>query len=99
MSTLDKQTIAKLTKLSRINCSEQEQEAILNDLQKILQYMEQLQEINTENVPPCNHVLADMVNIERKDEVGSTLERKLFLSNAASHSGGYIRVPPILKNE
>lgn len=97
MAQLDKQAIAKLTKLSRIDCSEEEQEALLKDLKKILNYVEQLQEVDTENVPPCNHVLADMFNVTREDEIGSTLSREEFLSNAAAHVGGLIRVPPVLK--
>lgn len=98
MSTLDKKTIAKLTKLSRIDCTDQEQDALLNDLKKIIDYIEQLQEVNTDNVSPCNHVLADIVNVMREDIAGPTLPRDEFIANAPSHIGGLIRVPPILKN-
>ncbi|MBA3957136.1 MAG: Asp-tRNA(Asn)/Glu-tRNA(Gln) amidotransferase subunit GatC [Parachlamydiaceae bacterium] len=98
MAKLDKQTIAKLTKLCRIDCNEAEQEALLGDLKKILDYIELLQEIDTEGVPPCNHVLADMVNVTREDTVGATMPRETFLSNAPSHVGGMVRVPPIIKN-
>src|ERR1700730_15409313 len=98
MAQLDKQTIARLTKLSRIACTEEECEALLDDLKKILNHIEQLQEIDTEDVPPCNHVLADIVNVMREDKVGPTLKREDFLANVPSQIGGMIRVPPILKN-
>lgn len=98
MVKLDKKAIAKLTKLSRIACTSEEEDAILQDLQQILVYFEQLEKINTENVPPCNHVLADIVNVTRDDIVGPTLSREAFLNNAPSHIGGMIRVPPVLKN-
>jgi len=97
MAKLDKETIKKLTQLSRIECSEAEQEALLHDLKNILNYIEQLQEIDTEHVPPCNHVLEDIVNVMREDKVGATMPRDTFLANAPSKIGGMIRVPPVLK--
>jgi aspartyl-tRNA(Asn)/glutamyl-tRNA(Gln) amidotransferase subunit C len=97
MAQLDKNTIRTLTELSRIDCSEEEQEALLSDLKKILSYVDQLQEIETTNVEPCNHVLEAIVNVMREDTIGETLPREVFLDNAPSHTGGMIRVPPVLK--
>lgn len=98
MAQLDKKTIETLTKLSRIGCSDDEQEKLLSDLKKILNYIDLLQEINTENVPTCNHVLEGVTNVMREDEVGSTMPREAFLANAPSHVGGMIRVPPVIKS-
>lgn len=97
MAELDKKAIKALTQLSRIDCTEEEQESLLQDLKKILHYVEQLNEIDTTHVPPCNQVLEDMVNVMREDVVGQTLSRDVFLANAASHVGGMIRVPPVIK--
>lgn len=97
MADLNREMIAYLTKLSRINCTESEQDAILKDLKKILDYAEQLNEVDTDKVPPCLHVLEGMVNVMREDVVGETMPRELFLANAPSHVGGMIRVPPIIK--
>lgn len=99
MAKLNKETIVKLTKLCKINCSEEEQEALLKDLAKILDYFEELNAIDTTDIPPCNHVLADMVNVTRNDETGEVMPRETFLGNAPSHIGGMIRVPPVFKNE
>ncbi|MCE5316777.1 MAG: Asp-tRNA(Asn)/Glu-tRNA(Gln) amidotransferase subunit GatC [Parachlamydia sp.] len=97
MAELDKKAIKSLTQLSRIDCTEEEQESLLQDLKKILHYVEQLNEIDTTHVPPCNQVLEDMVNVMREDAVGPTLSRDVFLANAPSHVGGMIRVPPVIK--
>ena len=97
MAELNKETIRSLTRLSRIGCSEQEQEAILNDLQKILKYIDQLNEIDTSQVPPCVQVLSDIANVTREDQVGPTMPREVFLSNSAQHVGRMIRVPPVIK--
>lgn len=97
MAQLDKETLKNLTQLSRIDCTEEEQERLLKDLKNILAYVDQLNEVDTENVLPCNHVLEDVANVTREDKVGTPLSRELFLSNAPSQVGGMIRVPPVLK--
>lgn len=97
MSNLDKETIKQLTRLCRIDCTEEEQESLLQDLKKILNYFEQLKEIDTENVAPCNQVLEELVNVMRDDVVGDVLSRDVFLANAPAHIGGMIRVPPVIK--
>lgn len=97
MAKLDKETILQLTRLCRIDCTEEEQESLLNDLKKILDYIEQLQQIDTENVPPCNHVLENLSNVYREDVVEELLDRESFLGNAPSHVGGMIRIPPVFK--
>ena len=97
MAQLDKQTIKNLVVLSRIDCTEEEQESLLQNLKSILNYVEQLNEVNTDNVLPCNHVIRDVANLMREDLVGETLPREAFLANAPSHVGGMIRVPPVIK--
>ncbi len=97
MSKLDKETIKHLTHLCRIDCTEEEQEALLYDLREILSYIEQLRQIDTENVLPCNHVLEDIHNVMREDRIGDVLDREVFLANAPSHIAGMIRVPPVIK--
>ena len=93
----DHDTIQNLILLSRIACTEEQKESLLKDLKKIIDYFEQLNEINTDDIPPCDHVLADIYNVEREDRVGPTLPRDLFLSNAPSHIGGMIKVPTVIK--
>ncbi len=97
MVTLNKQTIQNLIQLCRIDCSKEEQERLLEDLKKIISYIEQLQELDTENVLPCNHVLEEMANVMRNDVTGETMPREVFLANAPSQIGGMIRVPPVIK--
>lgn len=98
MVKLDKLTVAKLMQLSRIHCNEEEQEALLHDLQKILGYIEQLDQVNTEDVEPCYNVLP-LENVMREDTVGGLLDRDVFLENAPSHIGGMVRVPPVIKSK
>lgn len=97
MALLNRDTIRYLTELSRIACTDEEQESLLVDMQKILSYIEKLSEIDTEGVTPCNHVLEEIVNVMREDVTGDTLSREEFLANAPDKTGGYIRVPTVIK--
>lgn len=96
MSHLNKEDIQKLSDLCRIKCTEEEQESILKDLESILTYIDLLNEVNTENVQPCNHVLSEIHNVMREDVCGPTLNRDVFLKLAPSHKGGLIDIPPVL---
>ena len=98
MAKLTKESIKNLVKLSRIECTEEEQDALLLDLEKILELFNQLDEIDTENVSPCNQVIEGMANVMREDTVGDIMPREVFLSNAPSQIGGMIRVPPVIKS-
>ncbi|MBA3603565.1 MAG: Asp-tRNA(Asn)/Glu-tRNA(Gln) amidotransferase subunit GatC [Parachlamydiaceae bacterium] len=98
MASFDRDTIKKLTKLSRIQCNEDEESQLLSDLQKILSYVELMNEVDTENVRPCTHVLEEMCNVERDDVVGEVMPREVFLANAPDKIGGMIRVPSIMKS-
>ncbi len=97
MSGLDKETLANLTKLCRINCSDEELKLLLKNLQSILGYMDQLKEVDTENVPVCNHVSEEVKTFLREDEPSESLDRDTFLENSPSHVGGMIRVPTVIK--
>ncbi|MCB1109942.1 MAG: Asp-tRNA(Asn)/Glu-tRNA(Gln) amidotransferase subunit GatC [Chlamydiia bacterium] len=97
MTKLDKKTLINLTKLCRINCSEEELEVLLANLQSVLGYIDQMKEVDTEGVPACNHVSDHVGNVTREDEPDKNLDRKTFLDNSPSHVGGMIRVPTVIK--
>lgn len=96
MAQLTKEDIKKLSDLCRIDCTEIEQEAILKDLKEILAYIDQLQEIDTQNISPCNHVIPEIKNVMRDDICGETLSKEAFFKNVPSKSGGWVRVPTVI---
>ncbi len=97
MAELDEEELSKLTKLCRIECTEDEKKSLREQLSSILEYVEQLKEVDTEGVATCYCVLETLTNVMREDEVGETLSREIFLANAPAHVGGMIRVPPVIK--
>ncbi len=97
MSELNEEELNNLCNLCRIACTDEEKKSLLVDMKKILAHIDQLQELDTSDVEPCNHVLAGVYNTMRDDEIGETLSTKTFLENSPSHVGGMIRVPPVIK--
>ena len=96
---MEEEDFIKLTKLCRISCTDEEKAKFLKSLGNILKYIEALQEVNTDNIPPCNTVLDTLSNVMREDIPGEILSRDAFLANAPAHTGGMVRVPPVIKQE
>lgn len=97
MADLDRELVKKVSELCRIGCTEEEITAILRDMGDILSYVDQLKEVETENTPPCNHVIQDVNNVMRGDIVKEVMPRETFLSNAPEHVSGMIKVPTVIK--
>lgn len=97
MAHFDQNSLDSLKKLSRIECTKEEEQDVLTSLSRVLSYIEQLEEVDTEGVEPCTYILKTMLkNRMRQDEIGPSLSRDTFLSNASEQIAGLIRVPPVL---
>lgn len=99
MANLNKETIDRLARLCRIDCTEDERKALLIDLQKILVHFEVLDAIDTTDISPCDMVLQEMVNVTREDTIEKSMSRETFLSIAPSHKDGRICVPSIIRKK
>jgi len=91
--------IPHLMGLCRISLSEEEQEVIKTNLDKMLSYLSQIDEVDVEGILPCTHVLETIVNVMEDDEEGPLLAHDTFLNNAPDQVGGMIRVPPVIQFE
>ena len=87
----------KLYHLSRISVTEGEKKKLLKSIEDVLEYVTQLDEVNTKGVAPCFTVHETLKTVLREDVPEAPLSRDLFLADAPSHVGGMIRVPPVLK--
>lgn len=100
MSKFDKESLKNLQDLCKIKLTQKEETEFLNKLKQVIDYVELLDELDTEDVSACNYVLKDMQqNIFREDVVESTLDRESFLSNAPDQLAGMIKVPEILSQK
>jgi len=99
MSNFNEQDLKDLQRLARIKLSPDENQNLLESMQKILDYVELLSEVDTKEVPCCDLVSQFQTkNVFREDEVGELLERDQFLENSPDQIGGMIRVPPVIKS-
>lgn len=96
---LDDEMFESLSKLCRIYFEKAEKEDLQANLDKFLKYVETLNEVDTEGVLPCNHVLEAIFNVMREDLEGELLPREAFIANSPDHVGGMIKVPPVIKFE
>jgi aspartyl-tRNA(Asn)/glutamyl-tRNA(Gln) amidotransferase subunit C len=98
MSQFDRQKLEELERLCRISCTEDEKKELEHHLDRMLDFIEQLNEIDTDKTEPCNYILKEMQrNVMRDDIIGDMLEREELLSNAPDKIGGMIKVPTVIK--
>lgn len=95
MST-DIQTIRKLAHLARLEFSEEKEQEVLQDLNKILDWMDKLRELNTEHVEPLTH-MTEEVNVMREDIAKNTVTHEEALLNAPKKDSDYFRVPKVME--
>ena len=95
MSRITPETVAYVAGLAQLELSEAEQARLTDELSRIVDYVEQLNELDTEGVEPMMHTL-DMVNVLREDVVEPALDREAALANAPKTDGEYYLVPKIL---
>lgn len=98
MADFDSKTLEHLKKLCRIDCDPKEEADILVSLKRVLAYIEQLNEVDTEGASPSSYVLRSMAKtVWREDVPQDLVPREQFLANAPDQIAGMIRVPPVLK--
>lgn len=92
---LTKEVVEHVAWLARLDLTEEEKELFQAQLGAILEYMEVLNSLDTEGVPPTYHILP-LKNVLRPDEPGPRLEREEALACAPDRAGPFFRVPRII---
>lgn len=94
--SVDKSTVLRIAELACIEVPEAELERLAGDLDKILHWVEQLREIDTEGVAPMSSV-ADMTLRRRGDVVTDGDCRDKVLANAPESRDGFFVVPKVIE--
>lgn len=92
---IDLKTIENVAHLARLEVKEEEKQGLLDDMNKILDFMDKLNEVNTDEVEPLVY-MNEEVNVLRDDEVIQTISRTEGLRNAPSHDYKYFRVAKVI---
>ncbi len=93
---LSRADLVRVASLARLKLTDAELDSLTDQLRKLLNYVEMLNEVDIENVDPMPHA-ADMVNVLREDVVAESLPRKAALANAPKTDGQFFLVPKILE--
>ena len=95
---LDKETVEKLADLARLEFSEKEKNAMLEDMNKIIGFVDKINELELEGVEPLIY-LTEEENVLRADEIREQVTKDEALKNAPDRDTDYFRVPKVLKRE
>ena len=95
MSKITADDVRKVAKLARLDLPEETITTYTGQLERILDYVEQLQAVETEGVPPPTRAV-EVVNVTREDAVVPTDVREELLDQAPLREGDFFRVPKIL---
>jgi aspartyl-tRNA(Asn)/glutamyl-tRNA(Gln) amidotransferase subunit C len=90
------ETLHKIAHLARLNVGPTEEPDLLNSLNNVLTWMEQLGELDTTGVEPLMH-LSDEVNVLREDIPGQHLPREQALANAPQQNGVFFEVVKVME--
>jgi aspartyl-tRNA(Asn)/glutamyl-tRNA(Gln) amidotransferase subunit C len=90
--------IDKLANLSRLEFDEAEKHEIKTDLEKLIGFINKLNELDTTGVAPLLH-MSENVNVFRKDEVLGEIEKKDVFENAPLHDNDFFKVPKVIKKQ
>ncbi|MFQ6113435.1 MAG: Asp-tRNA(Asn)/Glu-tRNA(Gln) amidotransferase subunit GatC [bacterium] len=89
------QDVEKIAALAKLEFSSEEKQKLAKQLDQIVAYVEKLNELDTESVPPTSHVI-DLKNVLREDKVEEWLTQEEALRNAPAKKHGYFSVPKVI---
>jgi aspartyl-tRNA(Asn)/glutamyl-tRNA(Gln) amidotransferase subunit C len=87
--------VEHIAELAKLEFSEEEKEMLTHQLNRILEYMEKLDTLDTESIEPLSHVI-ELSNIFRNDEVKPGVSTADALENAPSKTDRFFKVPKVI---
>lgn len=98
--SINRAEVRRLARLAHLRLTADEEAGMADDLSSILAYVEQLQAVHTEGVPPMSHGLAEsdeaLAARLRPDVVHQRIQRNDALANAPDTDGTFVRVPKVI---
>lgn len=93
---VDNNTVDKIAELAKLKFDDTAKEEIKADLNKMLDFVDKLNELDTKNVDPLIYML-DEEQVLRKDEVKGQVSQQDALKNAPDKDSDYFKVPKVIK--
>lgn len=86
--------VEHVAKLARLELTDEEKELYTKQLGDVLQYVNQMNEVDTSNIEPMTQVV-DFVNVMREDKVVYEQTKEELMKNAPDAENGFFKVPKI----
>ncbi|MGO4500915.1 Asp-tRNA(Asn)/Glu-tRNA(Gln) amidotransferase subunit GatC [Paenibacillus sp. 2RAB27] len=94
--SITKKDVDHVAKLARLDLNDTEKDLFTDQLNAILEYAEQLNQLNTDGVVPTSHAMP-LVNVMREDVAKPSLPIEKVMLNAPDHEDGQFKVPAVLE--
>lgn len=95
---IDREQVRKVAHLARLELLPEQEEQLTTQLGSILDYFEQLSELDVTDVQPTTRAI-DVSNVMRLDELQPYGDREAILKSAPEQEGDFFKVPKILNAE
>ena len=95
--SVTKDDVQYVANLARLQLSDDEAEGLKEDMNKILGYIDTLNELDTSGIEPLEHVTEITASTFRKDETKEPLNHEDALKNAPDADSDYFRVPRVIE--
>jgi len=95
---IDREQVRKVALLARLELTAEQEEQFTSQLSSILEYFEQLSELDVSDVEPTTRAI-DVNNVTRLDELQPFRDRLAILNSAPDQEGDFFKVPKILSAE
>ena len=92
---VDKKLVNKVARLANLEFDEAGKEKMVSDMDKIISFIDKLEELDTENVQPLVYI-SEETNVLRTDKVGEHITKEEALKNAPKKDSDYFKVPKVL---
>ena len=93
---ISEETVDHIAHLARLEFEGEKKETIKEDLERILEFIDKLKQVETDNVEPLIY-MTNEVNRLREDESKVTLSQEEVLKNAPKKDSDYFRIPKVLE--
>jgi aspartyl-tRNA(Asn)/glutamyl-tRNA(Gln) amidotransferase subunit C len=96
--SIDSKTVKATAHLARLEFEGEEETKMISSMNRMLGFVEKLNELNTDNVEPLIY-MTDEVNHLREDVIKEPLTQKEVLGNAPKHDSDYFKVPKVVEKK
>ncbi len=95
--SVTKNDVEHIAKLAKLEIKEDEINEFTSQLNKVLEYVDKLNELDTENIEPLSHPV-EGENVFREDVLKNSIPTEDALKNSASKTEEYFKVPKVIKS-